>query len=340
MDPQVYRHVTARWVGEFPNLQVYVFSTLAETVANSGKIREINWEHSSSRDSARQTGRASEPAAVIDATGCAEIVRDIAPDRIQDDSNRAAGGLICRISGVSHEELQFPRNVELLRALRRASQDGRLPASCGQAWLDMGAQPNEIYVKLFVPLPDGWTEPENLKSILAQANDSRNAVIDFLQTLPGLAEAKLVETGSLGIRDGGGIEGEYILTREDVRAGRKFPDAACRCCWPIEYWDPKSGVKVEYLSAGTFYEIPLRALRVKGWSNLWAAGKCLSADHYGRASARCVGTCWAMGEAIIRALSAEIRREASDTAESGGGASRTVRLKTALGHGVTRQESP
>jgi hypothetical protein len=62
-------------------------------------------------------------------------------------------------------------------------------------------------------------------------------------------------------------------------------------------------VKLEYLPAGSYYEVPLRSLRVRGFANLWVAGKCLSADRLAQASARVAGTCWAMGEAAGRAAS-------------------------------------
>jgi hypothetical protein len=86
-----------------------------------------------------------------------------------------------------------------------------------------------------------------------------------------------------------------------VSEARKFADAVCRCAWPIEFWDPQCGVKLHYLPDNDFYEIPLRCLKVGGIANLWAAGKCLSADRQAQASARIAGTCWAMGEAVGRA---------------------------------------
>ena len=55
---------------------------------------------------------------------------------------------------------------------------------------------------------------------------------------------------------------------------------------------------LEYLPENTWYEIPLRALKVPGVANLWVAGKCLSADRYAQASARIAGCCWSMGEAV------------------------------------------
>jgi hypothetical protein len=45
-------------------------------------------------------------------------------------------------------------------------------------------------------------------------------------------------------------------------------------------------------------------LQLAGYENVWAVGKCLSADRYAHASARVVGTCWAMGEAVGSAAAA------------------------------------
>jgi hypothetical protein len=54
------------------------------------------------------------------------------------------------------------------------------------------------------------------------------------------------------------------------------------------------------------YQIPLRSLKVKGIENLWAAGKILSAGPLAQASARVSGSCFSMGDAVGRALSASV----------------------------------
>jgi hypothetical protein len=55
---------------------------------------------------------------------------------------------------------------------------------------------------------------------------------------------------------------------------------------------------MEYQAPGSCYDIPFRALKVHGLDNVWAVGKCLSADPYAHASARIAGCCWAMGQAV------------------------------------------
>jgi hypothetical protein len=158
---------------------------------------------------------------------------------------------------------------------------------------------------LFVPLNGEWQDRESRGEITLAARKTQDLVVSFLRRFREFATATVTHTGGLGVRDGGRIRGEYCLTAADVRQARKFEDAACRCCWPIEFWDRDAGVSLEYLPENEYYEIPLRSLQLRGLTNVWAAGKCLSADRYAQASARVVGACWSMGEAAGEAAAAQ-----------------------------------
>jgi hypothetical protein len=239
-------------------------------------------------------------SAIIDATGTAETVRLLDPGLLQDADPTAAGGIILRLRGVAPGALAFPAGAGFVHSLRAAAQRGDLPAECGKAWLDSGVHEDEVYLKLFVPLPRDWRL--RCEAVAQTAREHGTAVVAFLKKNPPFAGAWIERIGQLGIREGGRIRGEYCLTRDDVLQGRSFADAACRCAWPIEFWDPERGVSLEYLPASQYYEIPLRALKVQGVDNLWAVGKCLSADAHAQASARIVGCCWAMGQAVGRAV--------------------------------------
>jgi hypothetical protein len=224
-------------------------------------------------------------------------VRRIDSALVQEDDAPAAAGWIFRIRGVDPVAQRFPERLAPLRAIHEAARAGRLPESCMHAWLDAGSVADEIYVKLFVPLPADWRQQR--EKIVLEAEETQRAVFALLQTLPEFARAEMWRTGRLGIRDGGRIVGEYTLSADDVRQGKRFADAACNCGWPIEHWDSRNGLTLEYLPHD--YQIPLRSLRVRGLSNVFAAGKCLAADRWAQASARVVGSCWAMGEAVGRA---------------------------------------
>jgi hypothetical protein len=180
----------------------------------------------------------------------------------------------------------------LLR-IRKATENGELPPECASLWLDSGVYPDEVYVKF------------NLKSSdydAAHMEKVANELLIFLHALPGFSRTVIDASGRLGIRDGSRIEGDYTLTEADLKEGRRFHDAVCRACWPIEYWDPEQGVSLEHFPPGHRYDIPLGALKVSGLNNLFTAGKCFSAEPRAQASARVVGTCWAMGEGLIKAI--------------------------------------
>ena len=305
--PAAYQSVTERWLNAEPGL----------TVHTGTRVSRI-WHGTGCVDVVETAGRWAEARidarAVIDATGTAEVVRLLDPELLDKDAQRAAGGLIFRLRGVEPAVREFPRNLQTVRALQRAAEEGLLPASCRKAWLDRGIHDDEVFVKLLVPIPEDWREHRG--EITSEARAVQAALLAFLGRQPGFAAARVTATGEVGIRDGGRVRGEYCLTGDDVRQGRKFIDAACRAAWPIEYWDPDEGVTLEYLPPLTCYEVPLRSLRVRGFCNLWVAGKCLSADRIAQASARVVGTCWAMGEAAGRAAAAGDGRPANDlTAE-------------------------
>lgn len=244
--------------------------------------------------------RRVECTALIDCTGSAEAVRLVDPSLVIDESDRAAAGLVFQLLNVGRDALLFPRNIEILRRLRQAAEEGALPEVCAKTWVDVGVADDEAYVKLSMPVGGFLREGSEFERTRGRALEWRDAVFSYLKTMPDFTSAKLGITGEIGIRDGGRIAGEYILTAEDVRRGRKFPNPAGRCCWPIEYWNPETGVQLEYLPPGSYYEIPIESLKVSGYANLWAAGKCLSAETLARASARVVGCCWAMGEAVGR----------------------------------------
>lgn len=289
--PDVYRRVTRAWLAEEPHLTVLSGTRVTGASADGNNITAVEVESSTGR-------RKFACSAAIDTTGCGALVRQIAPELWDDDDDRAAGGLIFRLRGVPEGALTFPKGIGVVRGLKQAAQQGILPPSCEHLWIDSGVSADEVYVKLFVPLVGRWSEEARWSATARESLAVRDAVIERLRTIPDFAAIRLEETGTIGVRDGGRARGEIQLTADDVRSGRRFEDAACRAAWPIEYWDAVHGIQLEPLPPGVTYDIPLGALTVAGWSNLWIAGKCLSADHRAQASARVVGTCWSMGEAV------------------------------------------
>lgn len=117
--------------------------------------------------------------------------------------------------------------------------------------------------------------------------------------IPGFENAWLLETApQVGVRETRRAVGDYQVSGEDIRKGQKFPDAVARGCYGIDIHGQKDESSVmEHLSEGEYYEVPLRALFVKGVRNLLAAGRCISSTREGHSALRIMPTSAATGEA-------------------------------------------
>lgn len=303
VDPELYRAVVRKWVLDERRIRPLFGTRVMGASCNGSRVRQLEL-------AGPELSRLSVDA-VVDTTGSAAVLGFVSSELRVTSQNAAAAGLVVRVRGVAPGTMAFPRNVALVRALREEADAGALPEECRHAWLDTGIYDDEVYLKLLVP-SSGTSQSDSERAGLEQrCAETSEKVLTFLRRQAGFGEARVVQTGEIGVRDAGRAVGRYVLTRSDVLELRRFEDAACRCAWPIEYWDARGGASLEYLPEGGYYEIPLRALAARGVSNAWVAGKCLSADKHAQASARTVGTCWAMGEAVGRAAASTHRLAAS-----------------------------
>lgn len=104
-----------------------------------------------------------------------------------------------------------------------------------------------------------------------------------------------------GIRESRRWIGEYVLTGDDLLAGRRFDDEIGLATWPMEFRETPRGPKLRFPEGNRPAGIPLRCLKPAGIADLFVAGRCISTDHDAQASIRVMGTCFATGEAAGRA---------------------------------------
>lgn len=136
-------------------------------------------------------------------------------------------------------------------------------------------------------------------------------IIRFLNVyVPGMERAHITSVpNGIGIRETRRIDGEYILTAEDVIKGRKFTDCIAKNGYCIDIHDPKGqGWGVSYIqSEDHCYDIPYGCILPKTLDNLLVAGRCISATAEALASTRIMPSCMALGEAAgeAAALAAE-----------------------------------
>jgi len=132
----------------------------------------------------------------------------------------------------------------------------------------------------------------------------------FRKYMPGCSGAHIREIAPMmGIRESRRIMGDYVLTADDVVAGRTFHDVVAMGGYHIDIHRP-SGTWVESKNVEA-YGIPLRSLIARGVEGLMMAGKCLSATHEAVASTRVIPICMAQGQAAGTAAAIALRDKRS-----------------------------
>ena len=116
-----------------------------------------------------------------------------------------------------------------------------------------------------------------------------------------------------GRREGMRIVGDYVLTANDCKAGRIFPDAVSYGGWSLDthdplgmdnphgdgWWHPHMGVPI--------YTVPFRALYAADVPNLLMGSRCESLTHIALGSMRVQGTQMAAGQAAGTAAALCVR---------------------------------
>ncbi len=134
-------------------------------------------------------------------------------------------------------------------------------------------------------------------------------------------DAAVVATAEqIGVREGRRIRGRYVVTADDIVAGKKHEDAVCRVNFgfdvhnvrPGEMFNGEDEIAAEvrrYRKAGSRpYDIPLGALIAADVDGLLMAGRCISGDFIAHSSYRVTGNSVPMGEAAGLAAVASLKQ--------------------------------
>ncbi len=118
-----------------------------------------------------------------------------------------------------------------------------------------------------------------------------------------------------GPRESRMIEGDVVLTREDIVSQKQFPDGCVATTWDIDLHYPKEQFAKKYpdnpfISRAEFgagvdrqqgYPLPYRCFYSKDIPNLFMAGRCISVNHDALGTIRVMRTCGMMGEVVGKA---------------------------------------
>ncbi len=135
-------------------------------------------------------------------------------------------------------------------------------------------------------------ETEGRRQVLELFNFMKNRV-------PGFSHAVMLYSGpNIGVRESRKIIGNYVLTVNDLLAGKHFTDEIACGGYPIDVHSPDSeGTKSMHLAYGAIYGIPYRCLINDKIHNLINVGRCISVTHEACAAIRVSPIAMAIGQA-------------------------------------------
>jgi len=119
--------------------------------------------------------------------------------------------------------------------------------------------------------------------------DADMMTLEWVGTVPGKRESRR-------------FEGDYMLTQQDIVEQRQHPDAVSVGGWAIDL-HPAEGIYsaepgcTQWHSKGV-YQIPYRTMYSRNITNLFLAGRIVSASHVAFGSTRVMATCAHGGQAV------------------------------------------
>lgn len=294
-------------------VEVLLGATVAGASASDGKVGEIEVVARGGR--LRLEGRC-----YVDATGDGELAALAGAEMLPDEGRRqpmtlrfAMGGLdlsalseglpgIWRTNAGGYLEAGYGELKEspLGDSVRAAIASGMLEEDDLGYWqvFTMNGRPGELAFNCpriagFDPL-----DPFALSEAYRIGREKIARIAAFTRTLPGCAAGYVSAVAPLmGIRESRRVRGEYVLTGEDHAGRVKFEDVIARNRYPVDIHLARGILHPQPYPPGEWHDVPYRSLVVRGFSNLWVAGRCLSADFVAQSAVRIQPVCRSMGAA-------------------------------------------
>ena len=163
--------------------------------------------------------------------------------------------------------------------------------SSGYWWMELGGESKNIIEEtenindeLFKSIFGVWDHIKN-----QPGHNAENYAMDWVGSVPGIRESRR-------------LEGDSVLTENDILENRFFDDGVAFGGWPIDVHPEKGfhhkGLPTRYINFPGHYAIPYRCFYSKNVPNLMMAGRDISVSKLAMASTRVMGTCAIGGQAV------------------------------------------
>ncbi len=287
-DPDAFKRAAYAIVGE-SGVKLRAHSWFSSAIVEDGAIRGIVCETKEGR-------QAILGDVVIDATGDLDVAANAGAAFVESSFILTP---VSRWGGVDTdraEAFQF-ENPEQFAALDHEAK--RIIGGCWNYWWLKTPLPGIVWLNCpHIPKLHGL-RVQDLTAAEIQGRERMERLMAFARAnLPGFENAYVVDFApQTGVRQTRMLQGEYVVTKEDVMSRRHFHDTVCR---------------------GRDYYTPYRAMLPREVDQLIVAGRHYSATPQAQKTSREIPPCMAMGEAAgiaaAVALDAGVRVRDADIA--------------------------
>jgi len=312
VDPELLKCVLNNLVEE-AGVKLFLHSWGVKAIAEGGCVKGIIFESKSGRQAV--LGRI-----IIDGTGDGDLLPSAGAefDGTIDRSLRSSMlALVFRLGNCDYQKLCDFREAEpkkfeeLMRELARVAGTRLLPLP--------SPRNDVVWVNNWIPDLD-CTKVEDLTKLEVEMRKIMLRGHDFMKkNIPTLEKSFILDTASqTGTRGARRLVGEYTVTREDLRSGKKHDDTIAI----IPRFGPPEG--------SPFVYFPYRALVPVKVEGLLVAGRSFSSDMAANNMINLIPHCIAMGQAAGTAAALALKN---------GGSVRRVNYKE-LQNSLTKQGVP
>ena len=288
------------------------YTQFADVYVENGKIAGLVIQN--------KTGRSVIKAAVyVDASGDADVAAAAgAPfDYGDDDGICQPMTLMFTLGGVDWPKVcEFrskysPKLTEIWK-IAQDNKDMRPFQKEIMGWWHTDTRPDQLGVN-FTHI--NFVSALKAEDLTAATLEGRKQVYETIEVyrkyIPGMEKCYLISTpATIGIRESRRIIGQYVLTVEDVKEMREFPDSIGYGSSFIDVHGkngPGMASETWYPPAGFKYQLPYRILLPQKIENLLVAGRCVSVTHEALGSVRFIVQCAVTGEAAGTAAALAVK---------------------------------
>lgn len=310
--PTLFACAADQMLGELSQRITPRFHTELISATPSAGERDQDWRVEVICRGQRTTIDAS---AVVDASGDAVVaaLSSAGFDQAQADRLQRPA-YVFALQGVDEGATAPDARLRIAGLIARAVKDGELPGGALGAGLRATGRPGEAFITIDLQGVEGHaydpTDPACLTALEAHGRALMHALITFLQREAAGFEHATVSAipARVGVRESRRVHGRYRVEADDLVSGAVFKDAIGLATWPQELRETARGPRWTFPASGRGgCGIPLRALRLAKYDNLWVAGRCLSCSHAAQAALRVIGTCLVTGQAAGLAAAIQAR---------------------------------